>query len=295
MYFEQSFGAGRALPPVEVEAAGHCVLIRGTIDRLDVLHENAVRVVDYKTGSDTIDVDYIREGYKLQLMIYLKAAMNGVNAAARAGAAMDAAFASDVQQAPIAESAETSAAAFASDGQQTPIAESAETSAAAFASDGYVEPAGVFYFKISDLETDADKVSPQGLENTEKRLDEGYRLVGIVLDDERLIEAMDSRMSDGDTAASDVIPIKPGGSGKAYKPAAGGHLLDREEFRELMEQVDLQVKRICSEICSGEISIKPKKERKQILGEHKTACRYCSYRSICMFDEAFEGCSYQWI
>lgn len=308
MYFEQSFGAGRALPPVEVEAAGHRVLIRGTIDRLDVLHENAVRVVDYKTGSDTIDVDHIREGYKLQLMIYLKAAMNGANAAARAGAAMDAAaaapFTSDGQQPPTAEAAET----FASDGQQAPTAEAAEAftsdgqqaptadaAAAAPFADGYVEPAGVFYFKISDLETDADKVSPQSLENTEKRLDEGYRLVGIVLDDERLIEAMDSQMSDGDAAASDVIPIKPGGRGKAYKPAAGGHLLDREEFGELMEQVDLQVKRICSEICSGEISIKPKKERKQILGEHKTACRYCSYRSICMFDEAFEGCSYQWI
>ena len=77
MYFEQPFGSGRKLPPVKVDAGGREVLIRGTIDRLDVLHEDAVRVVDYKTGSDTVDVEYIRGGYKLQLMVYLKAAMEG--------------------------------------------------------------------------------------------------------------------------------------------------------------------------------------------------------------------------
>jgi len=57
----------------------------------------------------------------------------------------------------------------------------------------------------------------------------------------------------------------------------------------------MQVKRICSEICSGTIDIKPKKERKQSFGGHKTACRYCEYKSICMFDTSFDGCRYELI
>ena len=239
MLFEQPFGSGKALPPVKVEAGDKEVLIRGTIDRLDMLDEDAVRVVDYKTGKDTVDVEYIREGYKLQLMVYLKAAVEGM---------------------------------------QSP------------------EPAGVFYFKIDDLNTDADKKAVAGgREDVEHRLDEAYKLVGIVLDDERLIGAMDKDMTEEGTGVSTVLPIKSAGKDKGLKSSAGSCLLGNEEFNELMEQVDIQVKRICSEICSGEIKIKPKKERKLSLGEHKTACKYCGYKSICMFDTSFEGCRYEWI
>jgi len=244
MYFEEPFGKGSLLPPIKVDAVGSEVLIRGKIDRLDVMHEDAVRVVDYKTGSDTVDVDHIRGGYKLQLMIYLKAAVEGLK----------------------------------------------------------TEPAGVFYFKIDDLETDADKVSVSAGEgqsgvngNLSERLDDSYRLVGIVLNDERLISAMDSELIEEGSGSSKVVPVKITGKNRELKAAAGGHLMEHEEFGELMQQVDMQVKRICSEICSGTIDIKPKKERKQSFGGHKTACRYCEYKSICMFDTAFDGCRYELI
>ncbi|MBR2619805.1 MAG: PD-(D/E)XK nuclease family protein, partial [Firmicutes bacterium] len=232
------------LPPIKVDAGGSEVLIRGKIDRLDVMHEDAVRVVDYKTGSDTVDVDHIRGGYKLQLMIYLKAAVEGLKS----------------------------------------------------------EPAGVFYFKIDDLETDADKVSVSAGDgqggvagNPSERLDDSYRLVGIVLNDEKLINAMDSELIEEGSGSSKVVPVKITGKNRELKAAAGGHLMEHEEFGELMQQVDMQVKRICSEICSGTIDIKPKKERKQSFGGHKTACRYCEYKSICMFDTAFDGCHYELI
>ncbi len=244
MFFEEPFGRGSEIPPIKVDSGGSEVLIQGKIDRLDVMHEDAVRVVDYKTGSDTVDVDHIKGGYKLQLMIYLKAAVEGLKS----------------------------------------------------------EPAGVFYFKIDDLETDADKSSVsvengQGgtVGNLSERLDDSYRLVGIVLNDEKLISAMDSELIEEGSGSSKVVPVKIVGKNRELKAAAGGHLMEHEEFGELMQQVDMQVKRICSEICSGAIDIKPKKERKQSFGGHKTACRYCEYKSICMFDTAFEGCRYEWI
>ena len=65
-----------------MDVGGKEVVIRGKIDRMDVLDTGdeapdaggAVRIVDYKTGGDSVDVEYFRKGYKLQLMVYMKAA-----------------------------------------------------------------------------------------------------------------------------------------------------------------------------------------------------------------------------
>ncbi|MDO4745327.1 MAG: PD-(D/E)XK nuclease family protein [Bacillota bacterium] len=237
MHFEEPFGRGKVLPPVTVDAGGKEVLIQGKIDRVDVLDGDAVRVIDYKTGSDTVDVEHIRNGYKLQLMVYLKAAM-GSN----------------------------------------------------------VEPAGVFYFKIDDLETDADQKDVSGGQaNVSKRVEEAYKLVGIVLDDEKLIEAMDEEIAGGAITSSTVLPIKMSSKDKTLSAYSGSHLLPKEVFDELMEQVDVQVKRICEEICDGNIAIKPKKERKPKMGEQFSACKYCDYKGICMFDTTLPGCRFEMV
>ena len=115
MQFEYSFGPGAKLPPVKVDIGERQVLIQGKIDRMDILRgaemagendavdteaaQEHVRIIDYKTGSDTINPEYFKKGYKLQLMVYLKAAVEAA-------------------------------------GEKS-------------------EPAGVFYFKINDLDTDA--------------------------------------------------------------------------------------------------------------------------------------------
>ena len=267
MFFEEPFGRGSMIPPITVDAGGSEVLIQGKIDRLDVMHGDAVRVVDYKTGSDTVDIDHIKGGYKLQLMVYLKAAVEGL----------------------------------AASGEEV-SADGSEVDA--------LQPAGVFYFKIDDLETDADKSPVTGQagadgatngsdgsvagSNLAQRLDESYRLVGIVLNDEELISAMDSELIE-EGGSSTVVPVKITGKNKELKAAVGGHLMECEEFSELMDQVDQQVKRICTEICSGNIDIKPKRERKKDFSGHKTACRYCEYKSICMFDTSFDSCRYELI
>ena len=234
MLFEQPFGRGCKLPPVSVDVGGKEVQIRGKIDRMDIMDSSddsdAVRIVDYKTGNDSVNVDYIRSGYKLQLMIYLKAAGR--------------------------------------------------------------EPAGVFYFKIRDVDIDADQKkidtsnSPEALAD---RMADAYKLEGIVVNDMDIIESMDSEFS----TASQVIPIKLSKKDNAYAASGGGHLFTREEFGELRKQVDEQVQRICREICDGSIAIAPKIEREKDLdGKQRTSCRFCNYRSICMFDTTFAGCRY---
>lgn len=241
MYFEQPFARGAQLPPIRVTAGEHEVLIKGKIDRMDVLEmpehedglETAVRIVDYKTGGDSVDVEHFRRGYKLQLMLYLKAATQKQE----------------------------------------------------------VKPAGVFLFKIREIDADADmKNIYPGREAMEERMEDAYKLEGIVLDDMDLIDAMDTEIG----GASKVLPIKYVKKNGTYSGSSGGYLFSREEFEELSAQVDRQVDRICREICDGKIDIRPKKEKKKDMeGNYKTSCKYCSYKSICMFDTAFPGCRYE--
>lgn len=241
MYFEQPFARGAQLPPIRVTAGEHEVLIKGKIDRMDVLEmpehedglETAVRIVDYKTGGDSVDVEHFRSGYKLQLMLYLKAATQKQE----------------------------------------------------------VKPAGVFLFKIREIDADADmKNIYPGREAMEERMEDAYKLEGIVLDDMDLIDAMDTEIG----GASKVLPIKYVKKNGTYSGSSGGYLFSREEFEELSQQVDQQVDRICREICDGKIDIRPKKEtKKDMEGNYRTSCKYCSYKSICMFDTAFPGCRYE--
>lgn len=241
MYFEQPFARGAQLPPIRVTAGEHEVLIKGKIDRMDVLEmpehedglETAVRIVDYKTGGDSVDVEHFRSGYKLQLMLYLKAATQKQE----------------------------------------------------------VKPAGVFLFKIREIDADADaRTVVPGEAAAEERMEDAYKLEGIVLDDMGLIDAMDTEIG----GASKVLPIKYVKKNGTYSGSSGGYLFSREEFEELSAQVDRQVDRICREICDGKIDIRPKKEKKKDMeGNYKTSCKYCSYKSICMFDTAFPGCRYE--
>ena len=241
MYFEQPFARGAQLPPIRVTAGEHEVLIKGKIDRMDVLEmaehedglERAVRIVDYKTGGDSVDVEHFRSGYKLQLMLYLKAATQKQE----------------------------------------------------------VKPAGVFLFKIREIDADADaRTVVPGEAAAEERMEDAYKLEGIVLDDMDMIDSMDTEIG----GASKVLPIKYVKKNGTYSGSSGGYLFSREEFEELSAQVDRQVDRICREICDGKIDIRPKKEKKKDMeGNYKTSCKYCSYKSICMFDTAFPGCWYE--
>ena len=72
--FEEDFRRGGRFEPVTLEVDGVKVYVEGKIDRSDILKVgdgNRVRIIDYKTGSDKLDVWKMRNGYKMQLMIYM--------------------------------------------------------------------------------------------------------------------------------------------------------------------------------------------------------------------------------
>ncbi|MDR3072527.1 MAG: PD-(D/E)XK nuclease family protein [Clostridiales Family XIII bacterium] len=75
MYFETDFARNGRFPPIMVKGSdveGH-VMIRGRIDRIDVLRGDYVRVIDYKTGAEKFSPDDVMQGWQMQLMTYLQA------------------------------------------------------------------------------------------------------------------------------------------------------------------------------------------------------------------------------
>ena len=72
--FEVYFGRGGGIAPIVRQIKGGTVYIEGKIDRVDILEDGRVKIIDYKTGKEEFNVDDARGGYRLQLMLYLKAA-----------------------------------------------------------------------------------------------------------------------------------------------------------------------------------------------------------------------------
>ncbi len=73
-FFEERFGRGCRFQPIEYTLHGQKIYIEGKIDRVDVMEGGNIRIVDYKTGNDKFDIDKMRDGYKMQLMVYLDGA-----------------------------------------------------------------------------------------------------------------------------------------------------------------------------------------------------------------------------
>lgn len=71
---EVPFGRSGNIPPIEVELEDQKVYIEGIIDRVDVLSEDKIKIIDYKTGNESFKIAEAEQGYRLQLMVYLQAA-----------------------------------------------------------------------------------------------------------------------------------------------------------------------------------------------------------------------------
>jgi ATP-dependent helicase/nuclease subunit B len=65
------------LPPLEIKAGDQAIYIEGKIDRIDVLPGNFIKIIDYKSGREKFDLSEALGGWRLQLMLYLKAAIGG--------------------------------------------------------------------------------------------------------------------------------------------------------------------------------------------------------------------------
>ena len=79
--FEEPFGRGQRIPPIEIDIKDGGIsdkaFIEGKIDRVDFLPGSRVKIIDYKTGNEKFSINEAEKGYRLQLMLYLEAALGG--------------------------------------------------------------------------------------------------------------------------------------------------------------------------------------------------------------------------
>lgn len=221
--YEIAFGRGKSIDAIEIETATEKVFIEGKIDRVDVLANSTVKIIDYKTGNEKFDVKEAEAGYRLQLMLYLEAAQERKR-----------------------------------------------------------QPAGVFYFLISNPIVNIKANDPTKFEIISKEIMKSFRLNGIMVDEPSVIGGIAGQFD----KLSDVVPLRQSADG-IIKGTGGNILLSEEDFADLQEKVHNKVGELCRELVSGNIAAHPKKS-----GDKKP-CDFCQYKEICRFDLRFDGCSYE--
>lgn len=229
VFFESQFGQAKEkeFPPITIQLEKETMRIEGKIDRVDVLEGDYVKIIDYKSGKEKFDLEEAKAGYRLQLMLYLRAAMKE------------------------------------------------ETD----------KPAGVFYFEIAEPAIDASLMTTEEYQSKlETEFTKSFKLDGVVLNDVKVIEGIAGEF----TGYSDIIPVRKTKEG-TFAGTTDSKLLSEVEFAEFQQAVNETVTKLCGQLAEGSIEIKPKKTKTD------TACKYCMYKSICNFDVAFSGCTYDMV
>ncbi len=94
--FEQRFGlrSDAVFPPIRLVRDDGEIVLEGITDRIDILsvkdsltseERSYVKIIDYKSGQESFDLNEAESGYRLQLMIYLKNAMENIEKSYPAG------------------------------------------------------------------------------------------------------------------------------------------------------------------------------------------------------------------
>ena len=140
------------------------------------------------------------------------------------------------------------------------------------------EPAGIFYYHITDPMVDAD--GQESEEEIRRSILEQLKVGGLVNEDPEIYGAMDTDFS----GTSTVIPValKADGSLKATSKTASTY-----EFGLMSHYVRKKIEHVGKEIFAGNVAVKP-----YLLGD-RSGCDYCPYHTICGFDVRMPGFSYQ--
>lgn len=141
-------------------------------------------------------------------------------------------------------------------------------------------PAGTFYFNIKSPYIEcSEKITDEKLQEL---LLKEYKMSGLVNDMTEPAVAMDHILEE-EKAESSIIPLKTKDLGSPV--SASG--LNATNFRKMIEKTEQLIDDFTEEILDGHIEKNPYKKG-QIC-----PCQYCSYHSICNFDEREFGNTYK--
>ncbi|WP_064092203.1 helicase-exonuclease AddAB subunit AddB [Rossellomorea aquimaris] len=141
------------------------------------------------------------------------------------------------------------------------------------------KPAGVLYFHVHNPMINSKKILT--LDQIEKEIFKSFKMKGLVLGESDIIRLMDQTL---DTGSSEIVSagIKKDGTLSSRSKAASG-----EEFHYMRKHVRRLYESSGNRIISGETDISPYKLK------DKTPCQFCSFRSVCQFDQSLDENEYR--
>lgn len=149
-------------------------------------------------------------------------------------------------------------------------------------------PAGAFYFKIDDPIITSDEKDSDIIEES---LHKALRMNGLVLNDIKVIKALDKEIGEKidegkleEAVKSSIIPVDLNKSG-GFSSASS--LYENDELNILITHVRNLIGDVATEILKGKMKIEPVKT------SEGTACKYCELNAICQFDTSFKDNEYR--
>lgn len=126
-----------------------------------------------------------------------------------------------------------------------------------------IVPAGVLYLSSKGPDKNLGRHATE--KEIVKKRDSAYQMSGIVLDDERVILAMER---DG---MQRYIPAGVDGDGRTL-----GKVISSRQFQKLSRQIDRLLRQMAERLTAGEIPALPAYTK-----THNKTCEYCDYSDIC--------------
>lgn len=138
-------------------------------------------------------------------------------------------------------------------------------------------PAGIFYYNVKDpMEEWKEEESELDLK---ERILSDLKVNGLIQDDAKVIEHLDTGFADGQTESS-IIPVK---YNKNRTPSASSSVTSLANIERMSVHVQDTMAEIGRKILSGDVEINPYEKK------GRNSCEYCPYKGICGFDQKIPG------
>ena len=130
-------------------------------------------------------------------------------------------------------------------------------------------PAGMLYFAVRDplFSSSGPVAEAKAAEEMLKQL----KMKGLLLADKLVIELLDGSIA----GSSALLPV---GYKKDGTFTSASRVISEEQFEQLRNYLQAQLKSIGQRIVGGEIAISPYQQGQE------TACRFCIFKPVCQFD-----------
>ena len=143
-------------------------------------------------------------------------------------------------------------------------------------------PAGVLYFHVHNPVIKSNGML--SLDQIEEEIFKDFKMKGLVLGDHDVIQLMDQSLEIGASSKSNIIPASFKKDGTL---SATSKIASYEEFSLLQKHVRHVYENAGNKMVDGDVEIAPYKLK------DRTSCTFCSFKSVCQFDQSLEDNQYR--